>query len=458
MRELESSLQAFSEFLLKGDLARPAAAPYLVRWVRRFLTGPTSDAPLAERVRRFREELETAGAADWQARQAEQALRLYFVNFLHRTEWHRQPINTVVDEQGCTNPLAATEELRRRLRTRHYSYRTECTYVDWVRRFLAHAAKRQGLPHPRISSDTVREYLTHLAVHEHVSASTQNQACSSILFLCREVLQVDVEALPPAVRAKRGARLPGVLSMPETVALLDAMTGTTRLMATLIYGGGLRVSECCELRIKDLDFDQGLVIVRRGKGDNDRATLLAEFGRDDLRAHLRRVETLHQADRRAGIAGVWMPDALDRKYPNAGKELGWFWVFPSPALSTDPRAGVVRRHHLHDSVIQKAVKAAALRARIHKPVSVHTLRHCFATHLLLNGVDIRQIQEYLGHASVETTMIYTHVVKELRTPARSPLDLMNARTPIRGCAPALRADPVDLHPSQFARRPDQSRL
>jgi integron integrase len=314
-----------------------------------------------------------------------------------------------------------------RVRTRHYSYRTECTYVDWVRRFLDYAAQQQGVPHPRVASEVVRDYLAHLAVRQQVSASTQNQAFCAMLFLCREVLGVDVESLSPGVRAKRGERLPVVLSMPETIALLDGMSGTPRLMAALIYGGGLRVSECCELRIKDLDFDQGLVVVRRGKGDKDRSTLLAEIGREELRAHLRKSEAQHEADRRAGLAGVWMPDALDRKYRNAGRELAWFWVFPSHTLSTDPRAGIVRRHHMSDSVIQKAVKVAAQKARIHKPVSVHTLRHCFATHLLLNGVDIRQIQEYLGHANVETTMIYTHVVKELRTPARSPLDLIHKR-------------------------------
>ena len=177
------------------------------------------------------------------------------------------------------------------------------------------------------------------------------------------MLGVDVESLSPGVRAKRGERLPVVLSMPETIALLDGMSGTPRLMAALIYGGGLRVSECCELRIKDLDFDQGLVVIRRGKGDKDRSTLLAEIVREELRAHLRKSEAQHEADRRAGLAGVWMPDALDRKYPNAGRELAWFWVFPSHTLSTDPRAGIVRRHHMSDSVIQKAVKAAAQKAR-----------------------------------------------------------------------------------------------
>jgi integron integrase len=204
------------------------------------------------------------------------------------------------------------------------------------------------------------------------------------------------------------------------------LRGTVWLMAALIYGGGLRVSECCELRIKDVAFDQGLLFVRGGKGNKDRSTLLAEIGRDELRAQLRRAEVLHQEDRKAGLAGVWLPDALERKYPNAGRELGWFWVFPSQTLSTDPRAGVVRRHHLSDSVIQKAIKAAARVAKIHKPISVHSLRHSFATHLLLNGVDIRQIQEYLGHANVETTMVYTHVVRELRSPPRSPLDILRS--------------------------------
>jgi integron integrase len=279
-----------------------------------------------------------------------------------------------------------------------------------------------------VDSDAVRDYATHLAVRQRVSASTQNQAVSAILFLCRDVLGVEVEGLALAARARRGTHLPVVLSMPETAALLGALRGRARLMAALIYGGGLRVSECRELRVKDLDFDQGLIIVRGGKGAKDRATLLAQAGREELRAHLRDVEARHRADRASGLAGVWMPEALERKYPNAGRELGWFWVFPSDTLSTDPRAGIVRRHHVSDSVVQKAVKAAATRAGIHKPVSVHTLRHSFATHLLLNGVDIRQIQEYLGHAHVETTMIYTHVVKDLRNPARSPLDLLGTKT------------------------------
>lgn len=426
MRELESSLQQFAEFLLKSGFVKETAAPYCVRYVRQFLTRPTTDEALADRVRRFCEDLERTGAQDWQVRQAEHALRLYFVNFLQRTDWHRPPATSVVDGEGRVTPLAALEQLRQRLRTRHYSYRTEQSYADWVRRFFDYLSERQGQPRPRTDAAAVRDFATHLAVRQGVSASTQNQAVSALLFLCREVLGIEVDGLDLSARAKRGTHLPVVMSMPETAALLDAMQGTARLMATLIYGGGLRLSECCELRVKDLDFDQGLVFIRSGKGDKDRSTLLAESGRDDLRVHLRQSEALHLADRRAGLAGVWLPDALERKYPNAGRELAWFWLFPSRTLSTDPRSAIVRRHHVHESVLQKAVKQAAAKAKIHKPVSVHTLRHCFATHLLLNGVDIRQIQDYLGHANVETTMIYTHVVKELRSPARSPLDLLRA--------------------------------
>ena len=375
MRELEASLQQFGEFLLKARLVKEKAAPYCVRWVRRFLTRPASNEPLADQVRRFCEELEHGGACqDWQVRQADQALRIYFVNFLHRTDWHRGSASAVVDQQGRTNPLAALEELRRRLRTRHYSYRTECSYADWSRRFCAYASERQSVAQPRIEADLVRDYLTHLAVRQRVSASTQNQALCAILFLCREVLAVDVEDLSQTTRAKRGSHLPVVLSVPETAALLGAMRGLPWLMAAVIYGGGLRVSECCQLRVKDLDFDQGLVFVRGGKGAKDRSTLFAEVGREELRAQLRDSEAQHRADSESGLAGVWLPEALERKYPNAGRELAWFWVFPSRTLSTDPRAGIVRRHHVSDSVIQRAVQAAAVEANIHKPVSVHTLR------------------------------------------------------------------------------------
>ena len=427
MREIEASLQEFGEYLLRANLVRPENARYCVAWVRRFLVRPASAEPPADQVRRFCEELERAGRPEWQVRQAEQALRIYFVNFRKRTDWARAAAGAPAAPSAASEASAVLERLRQRLRTRHYSYRTEQSYADWARRFLAYLVDRQRTPHARVDSEALRDFLTHLAVRQRVSASTQNQAMSALLFLCREVLAIPIEGLELTARAKRGTHLPVVLSMPETAALLDAMEGSARLMATLIYGGGLRVSECCELRVKDVDFDQGLLYVRAGKGGKDRTTLLAAAVREPLRRHLGAVRAMHAADRKAGLAGVALPDAIERKYPRAGTELGWYWVFPSRSLSTDPRSGVVRRHHVSDSVVQKAVSAAAGRANIHKPASVHTLRHSFATHLLLNGVDIRQIQEYLGHQNVETTMIYTHVVRELRSPAQSPLDILLAR-------------------------------
>ncbi len=344
MRETEASLQQFGEYLLREQLAPGHVAPHMVRWVRHFLARDATDEPIADQARRFCDNLARSGTvADWQVRQAEQALRLYFVSFLERADWRLRPPAGIVDKDGRVDPPRVLDEMRRRLRTRHYALRTESAYVDWAGRFLAALAERQAAPRPRIEASSVRDYLTHLAVRRRVSASTQNQAFCALLFLCRNVLGIDVDGLGDAARARRGERLPTVMSVPETASLLSAMRGTPRLMASLIYGGGLRVSECCELRVKDLDFDQGLVLVRNGKGDKDRATLLADGCRDDLRAQLAASERLHRADRAAGLAGVWLPDAIERKYRNAGLEFGWFWVFPSGSLSTDPRAGIVRR-------------------------------------------------------------------------------------------------------------------
>lgn len=300
MRDIEASLQEFGEYLLRANLVRPESARYCVAWVRRFLVRPASAEPPADQVRRFCEDLERAGRAEWQVRQAEQALRIYFVNFRRRTDWARAAAAGAHAAPKAANEAPALlERLRQRLRTRHYSYRTEQSYADWARRFLAYLVERQGTPHPRVDSEALRDFLTHLAVRQRASASTQNQAMSALLFLCREILAIPIEGLELTARAKRGTHLPVVLSMPETAALLDAMEGRARLMATLIYGGGLRVSECCELRVKDVDFDQGLLYVRAGKGGKDRTTLLAAAVREPLRRHLATVQAL-QARRARG--------------------------------------------------------------------------------------------------------------------------------------------------------------
>jgi integron integrase len=406
------------------------------------MAGP--EASLAERMDRFCANLEQSGRwKDWQIAQAERAVRVYFVNYLKQTDWNKRPESKVWDTEGRVDGLAALAELRARLRTKHYSYRTEQTYMDWSRRFLDYATECQKAPRPTVAPETVRDYLAYLAIQGHVSAATQNQAFHAILFLCREVLALDVEGLAAGVRAKKGDRLPTVLSGEETRALLDALTGLPRLMSRVIYGGGLRVTECCRLRVKDLDFENNLLFVRSGKGDKDRSTILAAGVREELQRHLAEVRTLYETDRKAGLAGVWLPDALDRKYPNAAAEWSWYWVFPSPGLAVDPRAGVVRRHHIGDAVLQRAVREAALSIGFSKPVSVHTLRHSFATHLLLRGVDIRQIQECLGHSNVETTMVYTHVVKDLRSPVVSPLDVMKEITvPVKTPEPQAVTSPT----------------
>ena len=431
MQESTLELDRFAEYLLKEKLVPEKNAPYFVRWVRRFLqtriASPSNS--LRDRVQEFLEGLQKGGMwEDWQVEQAERALRLYFHNFQGAGDWHRRTTSAnVISDEGLVLAVAALTEMRRLLRLKHYSYRTEQTYLEWIERFWDYAVRCErgtltgGL---RIDPDAVKNYLAHLAMERRVSASTQNQALNAILFLCREVIGLDLGPLEQGIRAKRGPKLPVVMTVAETALVLEQLTGTTRLMVALIYGGGLRVSECLRLRVKDIDYDNSLLFVRAGKGDKDRSTILPESLKEDLRAHLVRVKKLHEQDLAAGVGEVYLPDALAVKYKSAAKEWGWQYVFPSKNLSTDPRGGKIRRHHVSDVVVQRAVHDATRKAGIVKPVSVHTLRHSFATHLLLSGVDIRQIQELLGHTNVETTMIYTHVVKDMRNPARSPLDVL----------------------------------
>jgi integron integrase len=279
-----------------------------------------------------------------------------------------------------------------------------------------------------VSPELIKDFLARLATQHKVSKSTQNQAFSALLFLCRNVLHVELKDMEKNLRSKQGKKLPVVLSPEEVKRLLYHVTGTNSLMLRLIYSGGLRLSECSRLRVKDLDFDQDLIFVRSGKGDKDRSTILAGKIQSELKSHLEKVKKQHEQDLVDGFGEVYMPGALGRKYPAACREWGWQYVFPSARLSVDPRSKKTRRHHVSDGAIQKAMKKAVRDADLVKPASVHTLRHSFATHLLLNGVDLRQIQDYLGHKSVETTMIYTHVVKNMRNPAVSPLDMLDQMT------------------------------
>jgi integron integrase len=300
------------------------------------------------------------------------------------------------------------------------SPRTEDAYVAWIRRFILYHGKRHPneMGEPEISS-----FLSHLATDQHVAASTQNQALAAILFLYQHVLERELDWLAGVVHAKRPDRLPVVLSRDEVKALLDQMEGVTALMATLLYGSGLRVLECAELRVKDLDFDRHELTVRDGKGRKDRVTMLPGRLDASLQQHLAKVREQHQADLAAGSGAVSLPDALDRKYPGASRDWPWQWLFPASRhyLDTDTRQR--RRHHVHETVLQRAVACAASKAKIGKHATAHTLRHSFATHLLEAGYDIRTIQELLGHKDVRTTMIYTHVLNRGGRGVRSPFDM-----------------------------------
>ncbi|MEK7859506.1 MAG: integron integrase [Elusimicrobiota bacterium] len=315
------------------------------------------------------------------------------------------------------DPLLA--EVRAAIRARHFSPNTEKSYVAWVERFLR---RHGGVPPQELGEAEISHFLSSLATEAHVSASTQNQALNALLFLCNKVLGKEIGLLGGVVRAKRPSRLPVVLSREEVRAVLGRIDGAPRLMATLLYGSGLRLMECCQLRVKDLDFDQNQIVVRAGKGNKDRYTMFPTSVQEPLRKHLDFVRLQHQEDLKGGLGRVALPNALDRKYPNAPKEWGWQWVFPATTHYTDDVSGEQRRHHLHQSVLQKAFKIARLRAGIAKPAGCHTLRHSFATHLLEDGYDIRTVQELLGHADVSTTMIYTHVLNRGGKGVKSPAD------------------------------------
>jgi integron integrase len=311
------------------------------------------------------------------------------------------------------------DQVRAAMRLRHYSLRTEDTYVHWIKRFLHFHDHR----HPAdMGGAEIGQFLSALALDRQVSAATQNQALNALVFLYRQVLDRAPGVIDHLVRAKRPQRLPVVLQKHEVKALLEGLEGVHWLMGHLLYGAGLRLMECLRLRVKDIDFSANHIVVREGKGNKDRLTMLPSLVKAPLAAHLTRVQELHQRDLARGLGSVYLPDALHRKYPHAPTAWGWQWVFPAKQISQDPRSGMYRRHHLQEHVLQRAVRDAAQHAGIIKPVGPHTLRHSFATHLLEAGYDIRTIQELLGHSDVSTTMIYTHVLNRGGKGVTSPSD------------------------------------
>jgi integron integrase len=311
------------------------------------------------------------------------------------------------------------EQVRRGLRLRHYSKRTEIAYCAWVRRFVLFHGRR----HPSVMGEPeISAFLNHLATEGHVSASTQNQALHALLFLYRHILCRDMGLIPGLTPAKRGRRLPVVLSVSEVRSILSRMRGVARLCASLMYGSGLRLSECTELRVKDIDFDRNEIMVRVGKGDKDRRVPLPRLASTALRIQMERVRQQFERDLRSGVMGAPLPGALERKMPNADRDWSWQYVFPATRVYVDSTSGKRRRHHLHDSAIQRALAEAVRSSGIAKHATCHSLRHSFATHLLESGSDIRTIQELLGHTSLQTTMIYTHVLNRGGLGVQSPAD------------------------------------
>ena len=325
----------------------------------------------------------------------------------------------ISDKDTTENPPRLLDQVRNKLRVKHYSIRTEDTYSHWIKRYIYFHGKR----HPKdLGARDIETFLTDLAVAGKVAAATQNLAKSSILFLYREVLEIELPWLDNITQAKAPKRLPVVLTVSEVQAVLSHLKGTHALIASLLYGGGMRLMEAVRLRVKDVEFARHEIIVREGKGFKDRVTMLPEAVVAPLKTHLAKVKALHDEDLAQGVGEVYLPFALDKKYPNAGRDWGWQYVFPSRNLSVDPRSGKTRRHHVDEKGVQRAVKQAVRDTELTKPATPHTLRHSFATHLLQAGYDIRTVQELLGHSDVSTTMIYTHVLNKGGRGVVSPLD------------------------------------
>ncbi len=330
----------------------------------------------------------------------------------------KNAFSTAADPAGG-RPKKLLDQVREVLRLNHYAIRTEEAYLNWIKRFVLFHGKR----HPReMGATEVEEFLTDLATAGHVGVSTQKQALNALVFLYHRVLKLPFGVIEHLEKPKRPRRQPLVLTKEEAIRIIAALEGTPQLMAKLLFGTGLRLLECLRLRVKDIEFAQNQIVVRHGKGGKDRITMLPQSLKPVIEEHLRRVKILHEDDLKAGFGRVYLPDALERKYPRANQQWGWQWVFPAKTLAVDPRSGVTRRHHVHENSLQKAVQAAVRRSGLHKPASCHTLRHSFATHLLQSGYDIRTVQQLLGHSDVSTTMIYTHVLHQGGLGVRSPLD------------------------------------
>lgn len=438
---LNDKLPAFQRYLLDKNLAPEKNVPFYAYWASRFLDyARKHDYSALEynevAVLEFLESLKSdKHIQDWQHRQANDSIRLYYFHYLKKTD--DRSVKVVASE----SVPEIINEARRLIRLKHYSISTERTYIQWIERFLEYVIQTEKKKMSDTDAADFKNFISHLALKLRVSSSTQNQAFNAILFLFRYVLGKETGNLANTVRAKRGQKLPVVFSVEEVKKILACMYGKDFLIAGLLYGAGLRLMELVRLRVKDIDMNLNTLTVRSGKGDKDRTTVLPATVKDKLQEHLKEVKILHDNDLSLGHGEVHLPDALSRKYPSASKEWAWQYVFPAAKLSTDPRSGRTGRHHISDTTVQEIIKKAIKKAAIPKHASVHTLRHSFATHLLMNGVNIREVQELLGHKNVETTMIYTHVMRDMTGAPQSPLDkLFRPRR-----TPAVTPEKTDHH-------------
>lgn len=436
---------------VRGSSLPAADKQWFPAWIRRYAEAVKAEQgslPVTrEDVLEFLRGLRSSGVPAWQRLQATRAIEAYQKVVLKTDRPCLQDIRSTLgrladqerhaaracasagstDERHLVgvidpNEPAIIQRTRRELRLRHRALRTEQSYVGWIERFLRFCGTAEP---PRLTEAGIRAFLTQLAVEGNVAASTQNQAKAAMLFLFRVVLERDLGFLDIA-KASKPERLPIVLSRTEVERLFEHFSGTQRLMFAVMYGAGLRHLECRRLRVKDVGFDQGHIVVRSGKGDKDRITVLPEMARAMLERQVLAVRLLHERDTEAGLKGVFLPHALERKYPQAGRELAWQWLFPSRQMTRDPRSGVVRRHHVSDEHFGRAFKQALRQAGIHRHAVPHSLRHSFATHLLEGGADVRTVQELLGHEDVTTTMIYLHVMNKPGLAVRSPIDSLPA--------------------------------
>lgn len=410
----------FKDFLKTKQNIPDKKIPYYLHWITQyheFCNNHKINELESESFKKYSHDLEKDHET-WQVLQAKESVRLY--HYFTNTEKTKE-----IQDNASVSLAQSWQEIEdetiKALRLRHRSYQTEKSYLGWLRNFSSYLTHKEP---ETITQDDFKNYLSYLAVERKVSIATQKQAFNAILFVFRHVFDKEVQGFEDTIRSKTPRKLPVVLTRQEVFRVFEHLEGIYRLMASIIYGGGLRLQECLMLRIKDIDFERGCLTIRSGKGDKDRQTLLPERLKNELHQHLDSVQTIYQKDRKNDIEGVWLPQALERKYPHAGKEWRWFWVFPSYKLSVDPETKIIRRHHLYPTTLQKAFQQAVAKSGITKNATIHTLRHSFATHLLENGYDIRTVQELLGHTNLQTTMIYTHIAQKNMLGVKSPMDFI----------------------------------